>query len=104
MLRMRKMMGLKITYSKISHSKLAVIGGVTSSLLSLGMYFSFVNRWLPFLKNDTVFTAGRYVATEIFIANLAPMFLYMMPAFICVGIINYAILRRRERIKEQTIQ
>lgn len=90
------MMGLKN-----KSSKLAILGNMLAPFVSLGLYFLIVNRQLPFLKNEMVFSGGKDVPTEQFIEYISPMFLYLIPAFIIIGIINYFILINKERVSSE---
>lgn len=88
------MMGLKK-----KSSKLAMVGYILAPFVSLAMYFLIINRQLPFLKKETVFSGGEYVPTEQFIELISPMFLYMVPVFIVVGVISYFYLKNKEQGK-----
>ena len=82
-------------------SKLAILGNILAPFVSLGIYFLIINRQLPFLKNETVFSGGKNVPTEQFIAQISPIFLYSIPVFIVVGIINYFYLKNKERVRSE---
>lgn len=81
---------------KIGKPKLAFIGYVMGAIVSLAMHFLIEYRQLPFLKGQTVFSGGKDVPTEEFVKLISPMFLYITPVFIVVGVINYLILKRRQ--------
>ncbi len=80
---------------KFNKPMVALSGGVLASFVSLGLYFLILNRRLPFLKNETVFSGGKEVPTEEFIELTSPMFLYVAPVFVLVGLVNYFILKNR---------
>ena len=82
---------------KIGKPEVAFLGCVIGGIVTLAIHFLFKFRQLPFLKNETVFSGGKEVPTEQFIEMMSPMFLYVTPAFIAVGFINYFILKRREQ-------
>jgi len=81
---------------KKNSSKLVMVGNILAPFVSLLMYFLFINRQFPSLKNETVLSGGKYVPTEEFIDYVSPMFLYMIPVFIIVGIFNYFYLKNKE--------
>ena len=83
---------------KIGKPEVAFLGCVIGGIVTLAIHFLFKFRQLPFLKNETVFSGGKEVPTEQFIEMMSPMFLYVTPAFIAVGLINYFILKRREQV------
>ena len=68
-----------------------------ASLLSLTLYFLIINKQLPFLHDGTVLSGGKEVPTEEFVQLISPMFLYMVPAFLIVGVINFYVLKNRAR-------
>lgn len=70
-------------------ARLVLISSIFSAVFSVVIHFLIINRKLPFLKNDTVFTGGKHVPTENVIDMLTPMFLYIAPVFVLVGVLNY---------------
>jgi len=83
---------------KVGKPELVFLGCVMGGIVTLGLHFLFEFRQLPFLKNEAVFSGGKDVPTEQFVEMISPMFLYVTPAFIVVGFINYFILKKRERV------
>lgn len=59
------------------------------------IHFLIANRKLPFLKNDTIYSGGEYIPTEKFVDMLTPMFLYVSPFFVLVGILNYIYFSKK---------
>ncbi len=80
---------------KIDKPELAFFSSAGGAIVSVIIHFLIKFRALPFLQEPTVLSGGREVPTEEFVAFAAPMFLYIVPAFILVGIINYVLLKRR---------
>ncbi len=81
---------------KIGKSEFAFLSSVGGAIVSVIIHFLIKLRVPPFLQEPTVLSGGKQVPTEEFVAFAAPMFLYIIPAFILVGIVNYVLLKRRQ--------
>ncbi|BCE01289.1 hypothetical protein [Marinicellulosiphila megalodicopiae] len=81
---------------KISKPNQAIIGSAFGVVVCLGLYMLMINRGLPFLKDEFVVMHGQNIATPVYIESTAPMFLYAIPVFVIVGLVNFFILKKRE--------
>jgi len=83
---------------KIRKSTHAILGSLLGVVVCLVMYFLMVNRMLSFLKGEFVVMHGESINTDVYIESTAPMILYAVPVFVVVGLVNYFIFKKREKI------
>ncbi len=80
----------------IGKPEFAFLSGVLGAIVSVIIHFLIEYRQFPFLRGPTVLSGGTYVPTEEFVEFASPLFIYAVPAFIFVGLINYFILKKRQ--------
>jgi hypothetical protein len=67
------------------------LGGIGAVVLAVLCHY----RLLPFLKDDTILSAGRNIPTEDFARGATTMFLLFAPICFLMGIIQYFYWRRK---------